>query len=301
MTIAQRMKASEKQAICKNLVTVLKKRYQGSAPNADRPILETILFAVCLENAPPAAAAATYDRLQSEFHDLNEIRVSSITELERVFRGLTDPEWRALRIRSVLHHIFENQYTFDFEDLRRKTHDLAAKQLAKINHLSDFIRTYTLQTALDSHSVPVDDRMCAAAIWLGLADPGSTPKEASQALKPALRKNDAPLFCHLLRCFATDAPLVRPLESRLKKPPQEGFDPNTAVERLTGFFKKPTSGARKKATAAKKTASKKPAPGKRTQKNAVKVTNRKNSAAKKTAKSTTAKKRTARKKSKASR
>jgi len=248
------MKASEKQTICKKLVTAFKKRFHGGVPKSNRPVLETILFAVCLENTSDHTANETFDRLQRDFHDLNEIRVSSISELEHVFHGVAEPEWKALRVRSILHYIFENQFAYDFEILRRKSMDLAAKQLAKINYLSDFVRSFTLQMSLDSHIVPVDDNMCRAAVWLGLAKANGTSLEASAALKPALKKNDVALFCHLLRCFATDAKIARVVESDLKKAAGEEFDPATAVTRLADLFKradarpKKSSAAQKKAT-----------------------------------------------------
>lgn len=305
MTIAQRMKAADKQAVCKKLVTQLKKTYKGSVPKSDRPILETMLFGVCLENSTRDAATAAYDRLHDEFHDLNEIRVSSITELERVLHGLPDPEWKAMRIRSVLHHIFEKQFSYDFEILRRKTHDLAGKQLAKIDNLSHFVRNYTLQTALGSHVLPFDDLMTKAVCWFGLADVGSSPEEASEAVKPALRKNDAPLFCHLLRQFATDARFMKAVESRLKKPPEEGFDPTTAVERLTDLMKNPTARPKKKAAAKKTSAKKSTTTRKKTKSPAQKTaTKRAATKGKKTAarkKTTTKKRSTKTGKSKASR
>ncbi|GAB4149244.1 MAG: hypothetical protein Tsb009_23430 [Planctomycetaceae bacterium] len=308
-TIAQRMKASEKQAICKKLTAALKKRYKSSLPKTDRPVLETILFGICLEDVPYSSAEAAYNRLFSDFHDLNEVRVSSFSELEQVFDSCTNPEWRSLRVRNTLYYVFEKQFAYDFEILRKKTQDLAAKELAKIDGLSSFVKTYTLQAALGNHVVPVDQMMTNAAIWLGLVDPGSTPEKASDALKPALRKSDTPLFCHLLRCFATDSALIRAIESHIKKAPEEGFDPNTAVERLTDLFKNPKKGiprssSRKKTTkkkttkkVAKKTAAKKTTAAKRKKKTAPKKKTTKKVAVKKQA----AKKKAAPKKKKTSR
>jgi endonuclease-3 len=69
------MKASAKQAVVKKLVTLLKKRYGKSLSKNDRPVLETIVYAVCLENTTSAVADENYARLSGVFHDLNEIRV----------------------------------------------------------------------------------------------------------------------------------------------------------------------------------------------------------------------------------
>src|SRR5690606_1539096 len=71
----QRMKASEKQDLTKKLVSRLEKPY-GRPPQApDRSVLETLVYAVCLENDDYAAAEQSYKALHEHFHDLNEIRV----------------------------------------------------------------------------------------------------------------------------------------------------------------------------------------------------------------------------------
>lgn len=260
MAAASQLKASDKQSICKKLVTVLKKRYKASIPKSNRATLETILFAACLEDVTIEEAEERYELLNEEFHDLNEIRVSSISELLRVFDGLPEPEKRAMRIRNTLQYVFEKHFEFDFEAIRRKTFEAAERQLAKIKGLSPFVRNYSLQAALGSHVVPLDQSMCNAVIWLGLVEPKATPDSAADDLKSALRKSDAQMFCHLLRQLATDPKLRKAFESAAANAPEEGYDALTAPERLTEFFKNPRSPkkratTRKKAVPAKKKAS----------------------------------------------
>lgn len=250
------MKASEKQTVCKKLVTVLKKRYKTQPPDTDRPVLELLLFAICQENVSPKEAEATFQKLLDEFHDYNEMRVSSLTELEAVFKGFDEPEYRALRVRTALQDLFEKYYSFDFDVLKKKTLDSATKQLKKLRHLTDFIRDYTLQTALDAHLVPLDDRMRNAVIWLGLVEPEMSPGDASDSLKAALRKADAPKFCHLLRCLATDAAFIKTFENAHEKPPEEGFDGEDAVSRLEALIKAGGKSKPKKKAAARKTSTK---------------------------------------------
>jgi endonuclease-3 len=317
MAAAPQLKASDKQNICRKLTIVLKKRYKGSIPKTSRPTLETILFAACLENASAADANDRYERLTDEFHDLNEIRVSSISELSRIFEGLPEPERRAMRVRNTLQYVFEKHFEFDFEAIRRKTFDAADRQLGKIKGLSPFVRTFALQAALGSHVVPVDQAMCNAAIWLGLVQPDVTPKAASEQFKSMLRKADAPQFCHLFRQLATDPKLKRIFESAASRVPEDGYDAGSSPERLTELFKNPAA-ARKQKTSTrtavankksssptsrkkKSSASSKTAPPKkkttaRTGKSTTKkVTTKKVTAKKVTAKKVTAKKVTAKK------
>jgi endonuclease-3 len=243
MAAAQRTKASDKQGVLKKILAALKKRYKASPPRDDRPVLETLLYSACLENVSYDEADAAYQRLHAVFHDLNEIRVSSISELSRAMEPLPDPDLRAWRIRSTLHFVFEKNFAFEFESLKKKTLDLAIKQLGKINELSAFNRAYVVQTSLGSHVVPIDDAMARACIWLGLADRGSTPEQVSEALKPVVRKPETTQFCNLIRGLATDPKVSREFESVATAPPESDgngspFDLTTAPARLTTLLEK---------------------------------------------------------------
>ena len=184
MVAANRAKSADIHDVCRKVTLLLKKAYSGTPPKQDLPVLETLLYAVCLENTAPALAGAVYARLLNAFHDLNEVRVSSISELQPMFQDLEDPEWRAARIKGALQYVFETNYAFDFESLRRKTAEAAAKQLAKVPSLSPFVRSYVMQHCLESHVLPVDDHAHAALVWLGLAEREQSPDRASANLEP---------------------------------------------------------------------------------------------------------------------
>jgi hypothetical protein len=229
----------DKLTLGKKLVALLKKRYPSPVSQPERPVLETLLYAICLEDASVEQAEVAFEKLLHAFHDLNELRVSSITELSSIFDGMLSADWRAHRVRNVLHYVFEKNFEFEFETLRRKTLELAAKQLLKIRDLSPFDRNYTLQIALGTHVVPADRLMTNAAIWLGLVAPGETPEHAAESLKSAARKADVPVFAHYLRCLAVDPRLVKFFEPG--KGATEAANPQTMFERLETLFKEAAS------------------------------------------------------------
>jgi endonuclease III len=177
MVAASRAKSSDRAAIVKKLLPAIKKQYKVVVPKHDRPVLETMLYAICLEDASVDEAELAFERLGKEFPDLNEIRVSSISEIERAFSGLSRAEWRAFHVRSVLQYVFEKSFAFEFESLRKKTLELAQKQLAKIKQLSSFVRNYTLQSVIGAHQIPLDESMSRALIWLGLVPPNQDSEQ----------------------------------------------------------------------------------------------------------------------------
>ncbi len=249
------LKAADKQTILKKLVVEMKKRYGGSIPKQNRSTFETLLFAACLEDSDQASAEAAYARLLDGFFDLNEIRVSSVGEIELALGELEHAGWKAMRIREALQFVFEKHYAFDLEPLKRKTQEQAQKELIQIPHQTEFIRSYVIQHALAAHVIPVDTRIYQLLVWLGLVEPKTTLEAVADDLKSGVKKTDAPLLCQLLKCTSTDPELREHFE---EGPGGEDTDPFAAAQRLADLFKNPKKKRKPLKPAAKPAA--KPAP-----------------------------------------
>lgn len=208
MPSAAATKASDKTTACKKLTTLLQKDYGKSLPKLKLPVLETMLFAVCLEDNQWDDAQAGYDKLIKSYFDLNEIRVSSVAELERTLKPLRQAEWKGLRIRSILRFVFESTYSYDFEKLSRLTLESAQKRLKKIDYISPFVSNFTLQQVLGSHVVCLDESSHRAAIHFGIVPAESSIEDASDFLKAGVKKAEAFGFSHLLRCMAADTKFI---------------------------------------------------------------------------------------------
>ena len=228
MVAASRAKASDRATLLKKLFPIIKKHYKVQIPKGAKPVLETMLYAICLEDSTVEEADLSFKRLFTEFPDLNEVRVSS-----------------------VLKFVFDKSYSFEFESLRKKTLDLATKQLAKIKDLPPFVRDYTLHEVTGAHLIPIDPALARLLVWLGLAMPNQTPEQMGEMMKAAVRKAEVEAFVFTLRCLAADQKLHVTFDPTKYAPPEGGYDTDTAVDRLnhllTHGLEKPT-----KPTAAKK-------------------------------------------------
>ncbi|MBX3439957.1 MAG: hypothetical protein KF861_20875, partial [Planctomycetaceae bacterium] len=213
-------------------------------------VLETMVFACCLEDASHGEAESGYRNLLASFHDWNEIRVSSISEVERSLGNLEDAAWRAFRTRDILQYVFEEYYVFDFESLRRKNLEGAEKQLSKIKGLTPFVQQYTMQHALGAHVVPMDDTLCRVLAWMGLIEPETPPDQAAEELKSSVRKSDVPLLCHLLRQLGTDAHLKSSFKITKAMLTDGVVDTGDMAERLDELLDR--AGNRVKATSKKR-------------------------------------------------
>lgn len=146
---------------------VLKKHYKPVLPPKEPPVLESLLLASCLEDSRPAVAAAVLETLKKTFFDLNEIRVSTVKELAEVMQPLSDPSAAAARIKGILQSVFESEYAFDLESLKKQNLGVAIKRLQKLDGASPFVVAYTVQTALGGHSIPVDKGTLTVLFVLG--------------------------------------------------------------------------------------------------------------------------------------
>ncbi len=201
-------KAADKSQVCRKFVSALHKLYGKSVPKIELPVVETMLFAACLEDNSWDPAESGLKKLLSSFFDLNEIRVSSVSELELVLAPLYQADWKGLRIRSILRFVFETTYSYDFEKLRRQTLEQAIKNLKKMPEVTPFIRDFVLHEILGSHIVCLDTSMLTAAKWLGLVPENSDLNEGTEYLKGGLKKSEVSEFCYLLRCLATDPKFI---------------------------------------------------------------------------------------------
>lgn len=241
-----RAKTADRQAALKKLLPLLKKHYKAPLPKTDQPVLETMLYAVCLEGVSVEEGNRRIEHFHELFPDLNEARVSQVSELEAAFPGDPDADWRGYRLRAVLQFVFEKSFTFEFESLRKKTLDLAVKQLAKLKQVTSFVRTFTLQEAVGAHVIPIDASMKNLLVWAGLALPQQSEEEIGEGLKSSVRKAEAGAFCAALRAAATDDRIDDVFDPAKHPAPPDGHDPATAIERLQELFSQAATRAKNK-------------------------------------------------------
>jgi hypothetical protein len=248
--------AADRQKIVEKLCKLLKKEFGGAPKRDPLPVLETMVYAILLENASHEDAQVAFDRLKNDFFDWNEVRVSTIAELEPVFDGLSDPARRAMRVRYILYYVFDHHYSYDFDGIKKKTLELAQKQLAKIKHLTPYARNYLLQRCLGSHIIPADDQIIQLAMWLGMLPLDSTPDSGAEAMKSFVRKSDGIEFAWLLKAVASSKFAIPILEDPSILKDEELCSIESAESRLGDLFsgKIARSHSAKKAAETRKTA-----------------------------------------------
>lgn len=159
------------------------------------PVLEQFIFALVRENATDEQARAAYENLRTKFFDWNEIRVSSVRELEEAMAGLTEAESRAHRLVSFLQEVFETTFSFDLEGLQKKGLKQAAKQLTRYGAANDYVGAWVVQRSLGGHAIPIDAPTLRCTKRIGLVDQTTEDLEAARAtLEHAIPKSKGPAF-----------------------------------------------------------------------------------------------------------
>jgi hypothetical protein len=174
---------------------VLKKHYKPLTPPADRPLLEHVLYACCLENSRQESADEAFAKLQL-YADWNEVRVTSMTELAEVMSMLTDPPQSARRLKQSLQSIFETKYSFDLEYLKKMNLGKAVKELESFNGVTPFTVSFASQHGLGGHAIPL---VAVGAITANEAAAGRVP-----GLERAISKTKGVEFASLVHQLGVD-------------------------------------------------------------------------------------------------
>jgi endonuclease-3 len=173
-----------KQRVLNQLLAVGK----AAAGEEERPVLEQFVFGLCRENATPEQAERAYRYLRERFFDWNEVRVSSLRELEDAFCGMSGAEARAQRLVSFLQEVFETTFSFDLEGVTRKGGlKQASKQLMRYQASDDFLGPWVVQRTLGGHAIPVDAPTLRCSRRLGLIEQ-EDPEAARASLEHLVPK-----------------------------------------------------------------------------------------------------------------
>jgi endonuclease-3 len=198
------MSAANRQALITKTFKVLKKYYEPTAPPADRPVLEHLLYACCLESAKFDHVDEVFAKLEQNYFDWNEVRVTTVAELAEVMALLPDAADAARRLKRTLQSVFETHYSFELEFLKKQNLGKAIEQAEKLNGVSPFGVAYLTQNALAGHAIP----LCAAAFevlqLLGIISEADAAKRRVPGMERAIPKNKGVEFGSLLHQLSVD-------------------------------------------------------------------------------------------------
>ena len=269
------MATPNRAAIINQTIKVLRKHFKPAPPLANRTVLESLLYACCVENSDAIAAERVFQSLSNDYFDWNEVRVSSVRELADVMRPLNDPEDAARRLKRSLQSVFEAFYTFDLEAMRKQNLGQSVKQLERLDGTTPFVVAFVAQTALNGHAIPVNNGLLVALHTLSAISDNELKKKVVPGLERAVPKNKGHEYGSLLHQLGVAVgkspygPAARKLlldidpkcKDRLPKRPAKP-KPQPAPPARAAAKKSKAAAAKKTADKAAKKPAKKAAPAK---------------------------------------
>ncbi|MFM8953708.1 MAG: hypothetical protein ACKOOF_11720 [Planctomycetaceae bacterium] len=198
------VKQPARSVLVPKLIKALKSQYKPVAPVTTRPVLDQVLFACCLENAPAAVAEKAVARLVERAFDLNEIRVTTVAELAEVLHDLPDPPRAALALRRALQSVFESTYTFSLDHAKKHSLAHGLKTLESLHGISPFVVHYVASASLGAHMIPLDQGALAALYLCGIITLPEYDSGKVTGLEKLIPKKAAAEFSSLLHQFGIE-------------------------------------------------------------------------------------------------
>ena len=199
------MATTSKTQFLTDVQALLKKRYKIGSSVEKLTILEAVIYGICHEDSTREQANQALARFKDGFFDWNELRVSSLEEIQGILAGMSDTEGRAFRIRRFLRQLFEKTYGFNLDSLAKKPQKESVKSLEEYDAVaSDYVLATVTRVALGGHAIPVDGSTLRALRRLGIAEDSTDVPTLRGTLERAVPKNRGAEFSDLIEELAHD-------------------------------------------------------------------------------------------------
>jgi endonuclease-3 len=199
------MATTSKTQFLTEVQALLKKRYKIGPSVEKLTILEAVVYGILHEDSTREQANQALAKFKDGFFDWNEVRVSTLEEIQGVVAGMTDVEGRAFRIRRFLRQLFEKTYGFNLDQLAKKPQKESLKALEEYEAVgSDYVLGTVTRLALAGHAIPVDAPTLRALRRLGVVEDAADIPSFRGILERAVPKNRGVEFSDLIEELAHD-------------------------------------------------------------------------------------------------
>lgn len=192
------MSGTQRAKLIAKLQSALKKTYSAPAATPSRPLLEHALYASLLEDCPADLADEGLVKLEQDYFDWNEVRVTTVTEIKSVLSSLPDPAKAAQRLKTNLQGIFEEFYTFDLDHLKKENLGKAVAKFESLPGMTPFVLSHIIQHGLGGHSIPIDYSAMVLMLVTGIANQSEAAAGRVPGLERAIPKTKGVEFSQLL-------------------------------------------------------------------------------------------------------
>lgn len=192
----------------KRLVTTIKR--DGGKPKTLRSEdpMDQLMRGILSRTASDYRANSAWGRLRSGTVDLNELRVTPVSELVAIL-GRDYPQARSVAeaISKALNSIFNHRHDLDLGFLKSASRSTAENFLKGLDGVDEHARAAVLLLSLGAHAIPVDDNMLVYLQKGEFVSETASRGEVQGFLERQIKARDGAAFYALFKRFAsTHAP-----------------------------------------------------------------------------------------------
>ena len=182
---------------------------QASDPEPTDP-LEQLMLGLLGWEASEANAAKALRELKSQMTDLNEVRVSSVHEINTVIRRFVPNGTRCARcIRRSLNSIFEREHRVSLDVLVNRGRREARQYLDSLDGITPYAVASVMLWSLGAHGIPVSQRLLDVLRERDLVEPEADLAEVQAFLERNVPAANAKSFCRVMQEYAEQSDAER--------------------------------------------------------------------------------------------
>src|SRR5215217_1095775 len=175
------MKNATKHAeTLKSLLKKLTKDHKPEPRQVQEPLKALVRGAMSYDVSDSRARDAMR-AIETEFVDLNELRVATDLEIQELL-GVRYPEIerRVAMITQSLNNIFEREHTLSLDRLKTVSKRDARQFVRELPAIHPFVEAYVMMYGFDGHAFPVDDEILGFLRDQEVLEDGTTLEDAQK-------------------------------------------------------------------------------------------------------------------------
>ena len=160
--------------------------------------LETLLVSVLAGDGNDLLAAEILEKLRAELVDWNELRVSTVREIEELIAPLSDAAEKALALKRILQKLFVDRHTLNLSHFQRFGRERLGKELEAFGGLSETVKFRMMLKGFDINVLPMTADIERIVKRLGLVDSYLTTDKVAEEMAEVLPPKRVYSFYHLM-------------------------------------------------------------------------------------------------------
>jgi hypothetical protein len=192
-------------AAFQNVIDQLAGLYDPAPRGEEIEPIRQLVYSFLLWDSATNRADNAFKRLEETYVDMNDLRVSRTEEVMAVL-GKTYPraDERVARIKASLRDVYLREHAVSLSSVASGGKREAKKYLDSLDGMHQFVAARVSLLALDSHAIPLEERVFAKLIKAEVFEPDSPIEKAVGSIERHVKATDGLQTYLLLQAWSED-------------------------------------------------------------------------------------------------